>query len=155
MSQTSNGDEDKNLCSWLMHSVRAIPGMFWPLLQEPECIPLLKLLLPEFNLAEAYFANVRTDIHRSKWRWAEGWRSAGGIWQWHLLKRQHRVKPRQAHPQPQPVGVMRAGLKLTLTSFEPHFVEFSLVAMEEVQTARTSRSHVEDYHKAPWSWYYG
>lgn len=64
-------------------------------------IPLLKLLLPEFNLTEANFVNVRPDIHCSRRRMAEGWESAGRIWLWHLLTRRDRVR-KFLNPPPWP-----------------------------------------------------
>lgn len=59
----------------------------------PECIPLLKLLLPEFNLTEANFGKCQDRHTAAEGGWLKGWGSAGRIWQWHLLTRCYRVEP--------------------------------------------------------------
>lgn len=103
----------------------------------PECIPLLKLLLPEFNLTEANFGKCQDRHTAAEGGWLKGWGSAGRIWQWHLLTRCYRVEPlknplreRISLPptslsmswRPGDVGEMRACLfnwkvELTLTSW--------------------------------------
>ena len=63
----------------------------------PECIPLLKLLLPEFNLTEANFGKCQDRHTAAEGGWLKGWGSAGRIWLWHLLTRWYRVKPLKTH----------------------------------------------------------